>query len=426
MARAARPPLVPAAPPPGLSPQQLEVHSLACKGLRVAEIATALKTSQRCVRKQLHEIRTKAKLAVEVSCAYDYYTASAAGYTYPLDRYGQQVAPVAAVGEGVHTVSVRRRDRQRSGVRSGRPRRYYMSEEERAEHARRKAEEEGQRRQELELKAPLERQTLEVLQGARVQSVCGCSMSKREFLIGAALAGVAAARPVLRRARRDAMREIAAASRGVILSASPRAAALVMRYAPASVAAGLKMVKKGCFRADARVAGEAQEALVCAELAVDRRFEAYPIDRPRIVAGQATPAVRLDRCAQVCDVREIDLPEEELAQLLQRALRAREISLRWPDGSTTTVVARRVLFVGRRPGRDAKYRCLCGADILMPGDRVVVKSGILRVVAWGACGPPVVVARTPGLPRDGPLGREPVRENLMAVRRKAAKLVRGR
>jgi len=426
LARAARPPLVPAALPPGLSPQQLCVYRLAHAGHTVAEIAAALKTSERCVRKQLSVIAAKARSAVaaQVACSTDHCTTSAANYTYPTDCYGRQVAPVAAMGEGVHVVSVRRGSGSRSGARSGRAKKYRMSEDEYREYLARQAEEEERRRREIELRAPLERKALDVLQGAKVAAVCGQNVSRKEFLIGAALAGVAEARPVLRQARRETMRELVAASRGVILTANSRVAAVVLRYAPPSVAAGLKAVRGGCFRADPRVADAAQEALICAELALDPRLQAHELEEARVSPAQQesreerTQQAAAQECAEVLEVREVGLSDEEIARIVERAPRAVEMTLAWPDGSTTVLTVERARFEARRPGRTTRYDCVAGAEIVMPGDVVrVLEDCSVRVVAWGACGPPLVVAKGLGLPRDGPQGEEP-REEMVAVRKR--------
>lgn len=427
MARAARPPSVPAALPPGLSPQQLCVWRMAKEGHTVGEMAAALKTSEQTIRKQLHEIRAKGKLAAaaELTCSCDYCTTSATGYTY-VNRYGQQVAPVAAIGGGVHTVSTRKTRGRGSGARSGKARTYIMSEEERKEHLARQAQEEERRRREMELRAPAERKALEVLQGARVEKVCGENISRKEFLIGAAVLGVPAARPALRQARRETMRELVAASRGVIISANSRTVGLVMRYAPPSVAAGLR-ASGGSLRADPRVADAVQEALVCAELMVDRRLRAYEVEqaevqpaRIREESGQAqTPAVEIQECALVVAIQEAGLPEEEIARLMERVPGTVEMTVVWQDGSTSVVAAGRVRFEARRPGRTVRYWCVAGADIVMPGDVVrVLDGGRVEVVAWGPCGPPVVVAKTLGLTRDGPAGEEQ-REELIAVRKRA-------
>jgi SLT domain-containing protein len=389
-------------------------------------MAAALKTSEQTIRKQLHEIRAKGALAAagELTCSGDYSTTPAGGYTY-VDRYGRRVALAAAIGDGVHTISVRQKRGRGTGSRSGRARKYRLAEEEHREYLARQAEEEEKRRREVELRAPLERKALEVLHGARVERVCGENVSRREFLIGAALLGVQAAKPALRQARKETMRELVAASRGVVVSASSRAAAVVMRYAPPSVAAGLK-ASGGSLRADPRVADAVQEALVCAELMLDRRLEAYAIEEaePRPLAPGSGMAEAsgpdLAGCAQVIAAREVEatLPEEEIARLMNVS-RTVELTLVWPDGSTSVVAANQAQFRARRPGRPTmEYDCIAGANIVMPGDFVwVLDGGRVGVAAWGACGPPVVVARSWGFSRDGPAG-ERRREDLMAVRRR--------
>lgn len=417
MSRLARPPSVPATLPRGLSPQQVHVWHLARRGYTVAEIAHALVSSEGCVRKELSVIAAKARSAVsvQVGCSTAHYNSTAAERAYPTDRYGRQVAPVAAMGEGVHVVSVRGGNGCRYGARSGRAKRYRMNEDEYREYLARQAEEEERRRREIELRAPLERKTLEVLQGAKVAEVCGQGVTRREFLIAAARAGVPEARPVLRQARRETIRELVAGSRGVILSASPSVAAVALRYAPPSVAAGLKSVPGGCFRADPRVACAAREALLCAELAVDPRLQAHKLEEARVSPTQPErQEERTQECAEVRSVRDVELSDEDFARILERAPRALELV--WPDGSTTVVVADRVEFEAGRPGRRTRYECVAGADIVMPGDTVtVLEDGSVRVVAWGACGPPVVVAKGLAFSPDGP--QDQPREELVAVRR---------